>query len=264
MDRGRDLGVRRVVLAERFDADVAGLRVVVALGRSGDALDADRRADRSSELPQRREQVGEGVPLDRLAGRVEDGGAAGELRQWSNLGAIEDADEAEVGTGPLVGIGPRLLPFAQRSLGRGAGRPDRDPVLALLHRVAELQPLAKAGDAAGGRSLMGDQELVVEAVAVEMAANREPALPALAGAQLLDRAGHELALGRSLRGALGLGRSASAGTSLLRHEVLLFCGPPPVGGRPPTQEHGEAVPRSEAVPARRGRVRPRPPLLGIN
>ena len=71
----------------------------------------------------------------------------------------------------------------------------------------------------------------MEAVGVEVAADTKPALPALAGSQLLDGLFHQLALGGAPLGALLV---AERSTSFGSHEDLLV-EPAPDDGRSPTR-----------------------------
>ena len=147
-------------------------------------------------------------------------------RQLLDLILSKHVDELVGRARPLVGVGagvaPRLDPLAARL----AARPDPDRpralghvVGALAHAVAEIQPGSEPRDARRGRTLVQDQEDVAPAVAREAAPGLEVGLPAVAGAQLLDRGADQLALGGAARFALLVGE----GPSRLGHQR------PPVG-----------------------------------
>ena len=109
---------------------------------------------------------------------------------------------------------------------RGSGPGARDICLGdaqrglpLAHAVAQLQPGAESGDPGRLGLLHGDQQLVGEAVGVEVPASSEPLLPALAGSRLLHRPCGERAVARrrsarssSLRARRGLGRGPPLGS----------------------------------------------------
>lgn len=108
VNRDPDLSIGRETIRDRFDADVATGRRAVSEGRAGDPLDRDGVADRARELDQRLEQPREAVALDRLKRRIELDRATGELRQWIDLGAVEDLDQPEEGPRPILWVGARF------------------------------------------------------------------------------------------------------------------------------------------------------------
>ena len=104
----------------------------------------------------------------------------------------------------------RLRLGSQRAQIRIAQRALGDVVGALAHAVAEIEPRAEPGDPRRGGSLVEDQEDVAPAVRRESAPGIEVGLPAVAGAQLLDRGADQLALG----GAAGFALLVGEGTAL--------------------------------------------------
>ena len=99
---------------------------------------------------------------------------------------------------------------------RGSGPGARDICLGdaqrglpLAHAVAQLQPGAESGGPGRLGLLHGDQQLVGEAVGVEVPASSEPLLPALAGSQLLHRPCGERAVGAPALGALLVAQGAT-------------------------------------------------------
>ena len=140
----------------------------------------DREVDRGAEGGEWLEEGGEALAVDRLDRRVEVERATGELGQRIDLGAVEDRDEAEEGARLAQRIGAGLASIRAASWPR-AGRVPRCGFPA--HPCAPRsrgEPAAKARDPRRAGTPVGDQQLVVEAVGVEVVAHRKPALPTLA------------------------------------------------------------------------------------
>ncbi len=154
--------------------------------------------------------MGEARAGDGLVGWFERCGAAGVIGELVDLGAVEDRDEAKEGRWPFLGTRARLPPGGEGLLRRWHRRPDADRPLTPAYAVAEFQPGAKTGHAGRVGTLVGDQQLVVEAVGVKMAAGPKPAPPALGGLQGGERGLHLGALcGASGRALLVADRAAS-------------------------------------------------------
>ena len=149
--------------------------------------------------------------------------------------------------------------------GSGPGAPDiclgdAQRGLPLANAVAQLQPGAESGDPGRLGLLHGDQQLVGQAVGVEVPASSEPLLPALAGSQLLHRLSGERAVGAPALGALLVAQGA---TALGRRTSPWFgvsrgAGPIPCpGGRPRGRRQPRTDERRRSARADRGDARRR-------
>jgi len=101
-----------------------------------------------------------------------------------------------------VGIAAGLPPALELLAARRARRPHLDRALAALHDVPELQPGAEPRDSGRGRAGHRDQQLVADAVGVEVTPGGKPALPAFRASELLDGLAGVFAVGAAALSAL--------------------------------------------------------------